>query len=207
MKGKPAFNRVEMVDKVYNQWKVLEFSHTANKISYYKCTCLMPECGKEFIVDGRNIRSGRSKCCVGCAAKKPRGPYKTGTKRCKYDIEGAKVRYLMIAYKKSAKKRGISFNLTFEEFAELIKGDCEYCGTAPNTTVNILKNHELSEEKVKQGVMTYNGIDRVDSSKGYKPGNVVPCCERCNKAKLEMTVEEFEDWIARVYKYLKLGDK
>jgi hypothetical protein len=31
----------------------------------------------------------------------------------------------------------------------------------------------------------WNGIDRIDSSKGYVPGNVVPCCTVCNIMKLD----------------------
>ena len=50
----------------------------------------------------------------------------------------------------------------------------------------------------------HNGIDRVDSSKGYTIDNVVPCCSACNYAKHEMSVSEFKEYITRVYNHLIL---
>jgi len=37
----------------------------------------------------------------------------------------------------------------------------------------------------------------VDSARGYAVGNVVPCCRRCNTAKLDSTVKEFKLWIKK----------
>lgn len=37
-------------------------------------------------------------------------------------------------------------------------------------------------------------IDRVDNTKGYIFGNVVPCCDRCNKAKSDLSVSDFEEY-------------
>lgn len=50
----------------------------------------------------------------------------------------------------------------------------------------------------------HNGIDRVDSSKGYTLDNCVPCCSKCNYAKHEMSVEEFKEYITNVYQKLIL---
>lgn len=33
-------------------------------------------------------------------------------------------------------------------------------------------------------------------------GNMVPCCETCNRAKLKMSVSEFRSWIERVYNHM-----
>ncbi len=62
--------------------------------------------------------------------------------------------------KASAKKRGIEFSLTVEELATAREGNCSYCGH-PTSVLGA-------------------GLDRSDSSKGYIPGNVVPCCPDCN---------------------------
>ena len=51
----------------------------------------------------------------------------------------------------------------------------------------------------------YNGLDRVDSSKGYVMSNVQPCCTRCNYAKHTGTVDEFFGWVARVFYFNKLA--
>jgi hypothetical protein len=45
----------------------------------------------------------------------------------------------------------------------------------------------------------YNGIDRVDNSKGYEINNCVPCCIICNKSKLDLSLEEWKEWIEKLY--------
>ena len=82
-------------------------------------------------------------------------------------------------YKKGAKKRGLDFTLSKEEFYDLTSKPCEYCG-------------ELQQ---------YNGIDRIDSTKGYNKNNCVPCCEMCNKMKLDYSKENFINHIEKIYKH------
>lgn len=50
-----------------------------------------------------------------------------------------------------------------------------------------------------RGQFVYNGLDRLDTSQGYAPGNVVPCCGDCNWAKRARTRPEFLAWVVRVY--------
>ena len=50
-------------------------------------------------------------------------------------------------------------------------------------------------------VLKYNGLDRVDSSLGYRKENVVCACSRCNIAKGEMSVEEFKAHISRIHRF------
>ena len=191
-----------MIGLVYNNWKVLEHSHTKGKIAYYKCICLL--CNEEHVVDGRNIRSGASKCCQKCAGNKPgqKREYKErGAYESKYTVEEARYRYLYTRNKKDAKRRGIEFSLTFEEHRKLVAGNCTYCGIEPSTTVNVFKGDKLSKEKEAQGFLTYNGIDRLDSTKGYETSNVQTCCEYCNKAKLARSEEEFLIWIKRAHNF------
>lgn len=60
----------------------------------------------------------------------------------------------------SAKTRGLTFELSFEQFSALVNSNCFYCGRAPR-----------------------NGVDRVDNAKGYLPNNCVPSCHSCNVRK------------------------
>jgi hypothetical protein len=53
------------------------------------------------------------------------------------------------------------------------------------------------------GDFTYNGIDKIDSGKGYTVNNVVSCCKKCNFAKSNMSQGEFIKWIRKVYLHLK----
>lgn len=50
------------------------------------------------------------------------------------------------------------------------------------------------------GGYVYNGLDRRNNNKGYTHDNIVPCCKPCNYAKRDMNIEEFRNWVRRVYK-------
>ena len=84
-----------------------------------------------------------------------------------------------IAYRNGAKNRGLLFNISRDEFIRLVKKRCDYC----------------NDEN------TQMGLDRVDNSVGYLLSNVVPCCEKCNRMKLTMTLDEFYTQIEKIYTY------
>lgn len=48
-----------------------------------------------------------------------------------------------------------------------------------------------------------NGIDRVDNTRGYEKGNVVPCCGTCNLLKGARTVDEFLAQIFAIAEFQK----
>jgi hypothetical protein len=69
-----------------------------------------------------------------------------------------------------AKHRGLDFSLSFGLYENELWGEsCHYCGVGIEVT----------------------GLDRKDSSKGYTPDNVVPCCRSCNERKGTKLYEEF----------------
>jgi 5-methylcytosine-specific restriction endonuclease McrA len=84
-------------------------------------------------------------------------------------------------YKWHAKRRGYEWKLEPEEAYKIMLKQCFYCGTSPT------------------GKIPHLGIDRLDNLLGYYTDNCVPCCGTCNKAKQSMTVDEFYQWIERVY--------
>lgn len=73
------------------------------------------------------------------------------------------------AYRKASLKRGIVFELSFDEFASMWCKPCTYCGDAI------------------EGI----GVDRIDNTKGYTVDNTAPCCGRCNHMKNKLTVPQF----------------
>ena len=89
---------------------------------------------------------------------------------------------LLWNYCNGAKKRGLSFELTREQFGDLTKQDCWYCGAKPA--------QKASSNEVKDFYL-YNGIDRVENDKGYIFANCVPCCGRCNRMKSNLSAEDF----------------
>ena len=95
----------------------------------------------------------------------------------------------------SARKRNLSFELSKDQLRSLTKEDCYYCGREPS---NVFTHARCN------GVYIYNGVDRLDSDKGYVNGNVVSCCKECNFAKQTSSVQEFLAMVKRIYeKHIK----
>lgn len=107
--------------------------------------------------------------------------------------EGA-FRRLLDAYRRNAERAGRVFTLTEEQFRELTKSDCFYCGDAPNRPW---------PSRSGTGNYIYNGVDRYDNEHGYTIENCVSCCYRCNKMKSDLDVSEFMEHIKKVYKNLR----
>ena len=84
-----------------------------------------------------------------------------------------------------------------EEFKDLINKPCAYCGSNPTSDTYINGN-----KFNKTNALVYvNGIDRIDSTKGYSVNNCVPCCTMCNKMKLDYSLEDFKTQISKIYHY------
>ena len=91
----------------------------------------------------------------------------------------------------SSARRGRSFDMTVEQFGELMSQPCHYCGGDPATSVG------YSGRRTHKGLR--NGIDRVDSSVGYVPSNCVPCCKYCNYAKRDRSVTDFLAHVSAIH--------
>lgn len=121
----------------------------------------------------------------------------------KYSIEESSYRCRATTMKAQAKKRGLPWSLSIEEVIHIIKDKCFYCGVEPESSFNAYKNRRLpkwryTKELLEQSWIKTNGIDRINSAKGYSLDNVVPCCKICNQAKNDMTSEQFEKWMDRI---------
>mgnify|MGYP001568709164 CR=1 FL=1 len=95
------------------------------------------------------------------------------------------------SYVYAAKRRGFTWELSDEDFLDLIVQPCIYCGQEP------------TPRHYNKKVTTFksNGVDRKDNKIGYIVDNCVPCCATCNRAKMDMSVNEFMEWISRVEEY------
>jgi len=137
----------------------------------WACSC---NCGGTAIVEVAKLRSGHTRSC-GCLAKESGG-------RRPLPGNAAKINALFRLYRSRAKRRGLAFDLSRDNFASLVVMECSYCGKKPAQSIG----------QNKQGpVFFYNGVDRVDNDLGYSADNCVPCCKQCNFAKGEMSKDEF----------------
>ena len=102
------------------------------------------------------------------------------------------MRSLICSYKRKAKKRGHTYELTEEEFKEITQKPCFYCGQEPN---------QIAKYETKNGHYIYNGIDRKDNNIGYTYENSLPCCGLCNREKGRQSFKQFDDWLNKVVKF------
>jgi hypothetical protein len=153
------------------------------------CRC---ECGKETTPITENLKNGNSTSC-GCLNRevicRPKGrqPYRS------IGHGVAAKNQVIHSYKNRAKRASLVWDLTAEQIESLFAGECHYCGCAPSSRSNPRGGY---------GDYLYNGIDRLDSLRGYELGNVVSCCGRCNIAKNTTSYGDFIEWIKRVHSNL-----
>lgn len=87
--------------------------------------------------------------------------------------------------KDAAKRRGLSWEITYEQFCNFLTLPCHYGDT---------------HSKSNQG----SGLDRIDNSKGYAIDNVVPCCKRCNRGRQDLfSLEEWQIMSTALNEYNK----
>jgi hypothetical protein len=176
---------LELIGKEFNGLTILEYSHVNRSSSFWKCQCI---CGEFCIVALHHLKSGDTKSC-GCFK----------TYRYARGMSGLKKLYGR--YKRNAKIKNRIFDLTIEDFKKVTSENCFYCGSKPHTESALSSVNEHVEFKDHM-IYKYNGIDRIDSSKGYEKDNIVPCCQWCNIAKKDMSVEEFKEHIFKMHNYL-----
>lgn len=183
--------KIDFTNQKFNRLLALEEFITNKKGRYWKCQC---DCGNIKIIEQHELKSGGTKSC-GCLNNEKRS-------------ERAAKMYLTKTYyhpsETSARriwKKGYSDDkLAFEDFYKLSQMNCHYCGSPPNNKCNAAKEDKKSSQYAKDnGDFIYNGLDRIDNKISHSLNNLVPCCKWCNYAKRERSVEEFLEWVGRVW--------
>jgi len=186
----PAHNFRDLTGLRFGKRVVLRFIGTringsGEKYSVWLTRC---DCGKEKEASTGTVRNGFS---CGCYCREVSGVSR------RLPNNGAARNANLLKYKSSAKKRGLSWSLSNEEFGLLTSKNCFYCGIEPKQICRASRNSKQIQQVV------YNGIDRIDNTKGYESNNAVSCCKICNRAKDVMTQQEFFNWIERVVAHKK----
>ena len=182
-------NRIDVLGKKFGQLTVLEVTGQRNKANspLYRCRC---SCGNTVLRAATKLLGSANPACLDCQK-----PHNYGKPRTAQGESGFNSLYGN--YRKGAERRQLAFELTKWEFRELTVQNCIYCGERPC----LIKygSHGLMKE---HGAYTYNGIDRINSDKGYTKENSVTCCHVCNMMKSDLTREDFILQMKRILKFL-----
>lgn len=176
---------LELLDAQFLSFTVVKPIGTNKQRSMlWLCRC---SCGHEIIKTSKSIISIHSKSnkspfrCEGCQSTEHR--------------VNMAFNYFLRYYKQGAQRRDLVFELSNEEFKELINSPCFYCNRPPT--------ERIVGDRLKQPI-TANGIDRLDNNKGYTKENSVSCCSICNYAKRSMSVEEYVQHCQQVANHFPL---
>jgi hypothetical protein len=184
--------KINLVGAKFTKLKVIS---ETDKISVWNCVC---DCGNTIIASTRKLRSGHTKSC-GCLQKEKirliGAKYKASKTLKSYD--DFVVSLVNCHYRNAAKRNNRDFLLSKDDVKRLIYSPCHYCGVMGSNKYDDHQRKGIGNESAM-----YNGIDRVDNSKGYELDNCVPCCKICNRAKRELKYREFIEWLEQV-KYFR----
>lgn len=139
------------------------------------------DCGEVRITKSHDISEKRCKPCY------------TKSQRLKPNQDST-YKVLIASVKSGAKKRGYSYELSFDEFKDIVSQPCYWCGVEPP-----LKNPK--GERMPTLPAPAHGIDRLDNAVGYVYNNCVASCQTCNVAKNNSSAKDFRSWIEKIYLY------
>lgn len=128
------------------------------------------------------IENGRWLCKCTCGKEESKIPSNLHNRRgikCRHRKYEKDPPMLWKAYRGIAHRYNWPFEIRPEEFEELYSGSCRFCGIAPA-----------------------NGVGRAVKEKGYVSGNCHPVCSTCVRARGDMTMDAFEQWILDAAKWL-----
>jgi len=171
-----------IVGEKYNRLTAVRYigKNKHNQVVWeFKC-----DCGSVTIKPIGQVRYGHIKSC-GCS--RLGGTPGNKLKKGESSLRGLYQHRIV----KRSRDLGMTYNITEKDFRALISQPCFYCGELPS--------REYRSHKSSNGSCLYNGLDRLDVSRGYDTDNVVTCCWACNKAKGTLTKTEFLDHIEKIF--------
>lgn len=166
----------------FNRLTALSFNPEKSGKTRYREWDFKCDCGKTITLRLSRAVDGRTKSC-GCYNDEKRRERATKAPGV------AALNQIYYMYKYNAKRRGIEFDLSKEEFYEIGSKNCYYCDVEPRMVHGVSSIFYIP----------FNGIDRTDSLKRYVRDNCVACCPTCNIMKNDSTLEEFKNQIVRIY--------
>lgn len=156
----------------------------ARAITVWLCKC---DCGNRKVIAAVSLLHRQTQTCA-----TPPCPF-AHAKRLRGHVAGMSAqRHVYTLYRRTAVKRGLEFAVAESDFFALIAANCHYCNAPPAN---------VSKRERGRGTFTYNGVDRIDSKRGYVADNMRSCCWVCNRMKNVLSEQEFLRHIERIYKW------
>lgn len=200
---------IDITGQVFGRLTVLR-KHP--KPCLWECLCT---CEGLTLVTGTNLRRGNTTSC-GCVHREQLVAFNKSTKSIRESwLADMNLYVRKVGYRRNRQSKGLGSNqfstrerlqehadhpsfrwdLSLDQYIELVTSDCYYCGLAPQQTPKGV----CMAPNLKR-----NGIDRKDNTQGYLFPNCVPCCSFCNREKRAQTVEQFLENTRRRYEHLVL---
>lgn len=161
----------------------------------WECLCA---CGNTITASAFSLVVGHKKSC-GCLIKD------IGlNKRKEKSIAGFNRLYTSLKRRAYIKK--LNFDITKDQLLLLSNQQCYYCNCPPRQSSKHSKSIGVSQNLIDHSEFIYNGLDRIDNSKGYCIDNVIACCGECNKLRSDrLSVKETEE-VVKLLKQLRNTD-
>jgi hypothetical protein len=169
----------DMVGFVFGRWTVLRFSHRGDdRRIFWICRC---ECGREQPIAGSELRYGNTYGCRMCKSLRQQRKAWKG---------------IWNAIRSNANERGLEFKITPKLAFAILEGQGYRCALT-GLPIDIAK----SGRGHKMGGTTAS-LDRIDSLRGYVPGNIQWLHKDVNKMKWDLSQARFIEicrMVAREY--------
>lgn len=186
----PSSRKENLLNQKFNKLLVIDFALNVGKRPAWICQC---DCGNTKIIKSEELKSGGTKSC-GCLNIEQRSnrAEKMYSVNIKYHPATTSARRVW--------RRRYNDGISFEDFYHLSQQKCFYCDDPPSNIANAAKEDPKSSQYAKdEGNFIYNGLDRIDNNKTHTIDNVVSCCKWCNISKRDRTIEEFKEWLQKIY--------
>jgi hypothetical protein len=167
---------------VYKKYKSSTIRHPI-----WLCAC---ECGKECEIAQHQLTCVKKQISCGCALKDVYATAGDGRRLVLPPGEASFNKKYGEYEWRATRKLKIPFLLSKEQFKKITQQNCFYCGRSPSVACKTPQDKRLNQT----GYLS-NGIDRIAGKDGYTIKNVVACCEICNKAKRDLSYDEFLSWL------------
>lgn len=112
--------------------------------------------------------------------------------------EKTTIDHYYLVHKQSAKQRSLN-PMSREQWEKLVFSPCDYCAKIDLRTFGTNRIGVGYTNEVRM-----NGVDRVDSERGYSAENCVPCCMTCNAMKTDHSKTDFLQHVQKIVNHLKL---